>query len=979
MGQGYEFQEYGEVLLEIDGVRYGSSANNSLVHVNGNGNGGGMDDTDWQNASFEVFLAPGIRTITIGAYNNGATFSDEFVEVFIDDVSLMVLDGVAPTADVTDVSPDPRIAAVDEIEIVFSEEITGLDAGDLTLKRGGGANLLVGSEPLTSPDGITWTLGSLGSLTAPLGAYTLTIEAVGSGIEDLAGNPMTVDASDIWVRSSTPPFVDDALADFAVDEDALDSVVDLAGVFGDADPGDSLSLSVTGNTNTDLVTTDLAGENLTLSYASDANGSADITIRATDLDGDWIEDIFTVAVNPANDQPFVDTAIDDVTVDENAPDTVVDLADMFDDIDVGDILTLTVTDNGDPELVTSEIVAAELTLSYGLNKYGTSNITVRATDLAGEWTEDTFLVTVISDGNDPPFVANPIGDVTVDANAPDTVLDLSDVFEEPPGILPTLDYAAVEIDPVTGAPAAETGLFAYTFTLYGNDGVDASFTTMSLTFTGPIRQTTFNWNNADYPVHDEATADMFDSASTYSKHLDTWRYNGWTNTIAGDSNLPPANMFDPGPQNGEDVIISAYTDTTTHSQQKDLVYIVAGGEVQWSGSFIRQSVSYGTSGTARGNRLMLSVEGNTNQDLVIASVLDSQLTLVYAPGANGEADITVRATDPDGAWVEDTFTVMVTAAAEVVGRHVFYNNSALDAGGDDDAAIDPVKTPLLPQGTASSDNYTSYSRGINGIMVDIDGLAGVPTIGDIGVRVNQAATPDTWSTGPAPESVTVRAGEGVGGSDRVTIVWADGAILNQWVEVSVLPGANTGLGAADVFYAGNVVGETNNDGRIGIGDLTALVSEFGMRGGAELLADVNIDGRVDLTDLTIMRSNFGTSLGLPTMPPAAPPAAAPPAAAAAPVSELTVDILAESATSKEEDAIVGVDVPVLSLVAVLSDSAVESTATPGFRAADSTATTLYRAAMEEYDLRPLGDDLDTGEVDDLLADILAESPLAIPL
>jgi hypothetical protein len=565
----------------------------------------------------------------------------------------------------------------------------------------------------------------------------------------------------------------------------------------------------------------------------------------------------------------VSSPIDDVLAVENDPDTELSLAAAFADVDIGDSLTLSVSGNTNPGLVTADLIGTQLTLSYLPDQSGTAEITVRATESTGPglWVEDTFTVTVNPD-NFAPIVANPIFDITVDAGGGDTVMYLSEVFADNFGVEPALDYTAIEIDPVTGAPSADTGLFQYKFTLYGHDGADASFATTSLTFSGNIQQSTFNWNNVDYPAHEEGTADIFHSPPAFNRHLDTWRYNGWTSIAPGDSNLPPAGFFDPGPQDGEDVIISAGSGSAVFYEQKDVVQIVALGDVTWSGEFARQQVSYNTSGTADGNRLTLSVEGNTNPGLVTASMLGSQLTLAYEPGAGGEADITVRATDPEGAWVEETFTVTVNLRAEVVGRHIFYNNSALDAGGDDDAAIDPVKTPLLPQGTASSDNYTSYSRGINGIMVDIDGLPGTPTVGDIGVRVNQAAAPDTWSAGPAPESVTVRPGEGVGGSDRVTIVWADGAILNQWVEVSVLSGANTGLGAADVFYAGNVVGDSNDDGRIDAGDLTALISEFGMRGGAELLADVNIDGRVNLTDSAIMRSNFGTSLGLPTMPPA---------------------------------------------------------------------------------------------------------------
>ena len=37
MNQGYETNEFGEVILEIDGIRHGNDVNNSLVHVIGNG------------------------------------------------------------------------------------------------------------------------------------------------------------------------------------------------------------------------------------------------------------------------------------------------------------------------------------------------------------------------------------------------------------------------------------------------------------------------------------------------------------------------------------------------------------------------------------------------------------------------------------------------------------------------------------------------------------------------------------------------------------------------------------------------------------------------------------------------------------------------------------------------------------------------------------------------------------------------------
>ncbi|MCK4276210.1 MAG: right-handed parallel beta-helix repeat-containing protein, partial [Phycisphaerae bacterium] len=165
----------------------------------------------------------------------------------------------------------------------------------------------------------------------------------------------------------------------------------------------------------------------------------------------------------------------------------------------------------------------------------------------------------------------------------------------------------------------------------------------------------------------------------------------------------------------------------------------------------------------------------------------------------------------EGLW--DIGAFELPAGLGVAGRHVFYNNSAWDgndpaANAADDAAIATDKTALLPNQVATFANYTSYLRGINGVMVDIDGLAGTPTASDFEFKVGNDNNPGAWPTGPAPTSVAVRAGAGAGGSDRITIIWADNAIEKQWLQVTVLATANTGLATNDVFYFGNAIGET---------------------------------------------------------------------------------------------------------------------------------------------------------------------------
>ena len=129
----------------------------------------------------------------------------------------------------------------------------------------------------------------------------------------------------------------------------------------------------------------------------------------------------------------------------------------------------------------------------------------------------------------------------------------------------------------------------------------------------------------------------------------------------------------------------------------------------------------------------------------------------------------------------------------VVGRHLFYNNSVFDgsaaATADDDRAIASDKKALMPGATATFANYSSYSKGINGIFIDVLNFTGTPTAADFGFKVGTSADPSTGALGPAPTAVTLRRGAGVGGSDRITLTFADGAIKNKWLQVTTLANA----------------------------------------------------------------------------------------------------------------------------------------------------------------------------------------------
>lgn len=238
------------------------------------------------------------------------------------------------------------------------------------------------------------------------------------------------------------------------------------------------------------------------------------------------------------------------------------------------------------------------------------------------------------------------------------------------------------------------------------------------------------------------------------------------------------------------------------------------------------------------------------------------------------------------------------AQPEVFGRHIFYNNSSFDgnspaASASDDGALAPHtlglsvgeqhlgKDALLPGGTASFTNYTSYSRGINGIMIDVMGLAnpGAINAADFQFFVGNSNDTCSWTAAPAPTSITVRTGDGASGSDRITIIWPDEdpstsireGISKQWLQVTVLVSPNTGLTSQDVHYWGNAIGEGGDSPSNAFVNATDEINarnnphSFFSPAGISDAFDYNRDRFVNATDQIIARNNaasFFTSIKL---------------------------------------------------------------------------------------------------------------------
>jgi hypothetical protein len=367
-----------------------------------------------------------------------------------------------------------------------------------------------------------------------------------------------------------------------------------------------------------------------------------------------------------------------------------------------------------------------------------------------------------------------------------------------------------------------------------------------------------------------------------------------TTTIVIDVNEPPAldlnggaggtgyatTWTDGGAVSITDAAAATVTDVDSPTLASVTASIATGSHAQnvlsanTAGTSISQNYNAGT-----GVLTLSGVDSVANYQTVLRSIkYDNSGT---GPGVGS---VTVNFVANDGFLNSSTVTSTITInTASVVGRRLFYNQSGTAARYDgnnlainasDDNAIATDKTAYLWEapGAATFANVSSYSKGINGIMVDISGSHPNITADDFIFRVGNNNSPGLWGTANAPSSVSVRAGAGTSGSDRVVIIWAPGtAPTKQWLNVIVLANADTGLaqaagypvGHGDQFFFGNALGNS------GLGDTAILATvnatdELGARNNPANLAanipvtnlyDYDRNAQVNAADQLVSRNN----------------------------------------------------------------------------------------------------------------------------
>ena len=207
--------------------------------------------------------------------------------------------------------------------------------------------------------------------------------------------------------------------------------------------------------------------------------------------------------------------------------------------------------------------------------------------------------------------------------------------------------------------------------------------------------------------------------------------------------------------------------------------------------------------------------------------------------------------------------------AKVTNRRIFYNNSTSVAFGNGSGnplnAIDSSKVALLSGQTSTAANYSNFVRGLNGIIIDVDGLVSAAAA-DFQFATWNGIDTAGFRNLTVPPTVSTFVGGGLDGATRVKLVFGDNLISNTWLKVTVLANAHTDLTDNDVFYFGNAIADVylGNSGtpvtvRTDETDVTGIRTHQSPVADSVPLTnayDINKDGRVNMIDLLLARQRL---------------------------------------------------------------------------------------------------------------------------
>ncbi len=210
--------------------------------------------------------------------------------------------------------------------------------------------------------------------------------------------------------------------------------------------------------------------------------------------------------------------------------------------------------------------------------------------------------------------------------------------------------------------------------------------------------------------------------------------------------------------------------------------------------------------------------------------------------------------------------------ARIVSSYFYHKGSYFDTTFGVQAALDTGKSLARESSgvlTLGYQNMINTSRGINGLVFDIQDLASTNlTAADFQFQMSPQNVydqpnnpPGSWAAAPAPTQIEVIPASGSTPA-RVILRWADNAIKDRWLRVTLKSTANTGLAEDEIFYAGHLLGDATGDLLVRISDILEIRSHLAQQAGVSDVRDIDKDGMIRTNDILAARSNLAQQLSV---------------------------------------------------------------------------------------------------------------------
>jgi Ca2+-binding RTX toxin-like protein len=527
------------------------------------------------------------------------------------------------------------------------------------------------------------------------------------------------------------PVVNREIANQTISANQLFTLTLAENTFTDVDAGDFLTYGATLSNGNPLPSW-LNFDRLTRTFRGiPANsGSLEIKVTATDRAGSSISDNFSLTIvdftppstddgvieigigsgfvpieNSDDNPPIVNQAIAPITVDEDSPDTTIDVSQVFTDAD-GDAITISIVNNTNPALVTTTLNQSLLTLDYQSDQHGSTNITLRGT-ANGKTVDNTFKV-IVTPVNDFPTLAVPIPDQNAtQGSAFNFTLAPGTFLEVDAGDLLTYTATLANGNPLPSWLSFNAATRTFSGTPTNDDVGNLSLKVTATDSAGASVSTTFgvaiaNTNDAPIVQNDLATtpqntpisiAVLANDSDLDGDSLSLTSFNSTSaqgGTVSRDENGTPGNLTD-------DKLL--YTPATGFSGNDSFTYTISDG-IDTSTATVSITVTSTSNQPPQAVNDIATATQNTPLTLPAATLLSNDTD----PNPGDILSITGVSNPNNGSVQLNGTNVIFTPAPGFIGQAGFDYSISDGKGGNSSARVDITVNPFL--GTPGRDTIT---------------------------------------------------------------------------------------------------------------------------------------------------------------------------------------------------------------------------------------------------------------------------------